>query len=160
MLKHHFIEGVDGEVPVRVGIFQSGHGSVKRVGLVAERRVLHRDDLEGVLENGEGLEALAEQNTIEHKACFDAYLCYVLGRLAKGLKDLLVVLQIDVCEHVCGDFVSFSQVRLQALIIDLALKLCYDRPRLNQADAGERSHKLFVYDRGAFFQPPAWSCPA
>lgn len=54
MLKHHFIEGVDGEVPIGVGIFQSGHGSVKRVRLVAERRVFHGDDLEGVLENKTG----------------------------------------------------------------------------------------------------------
>lgn len=50
MLKHHFIEGVNGEVSVGVSIFQSGHGSVKRVCLVAEGWVLHGDDLEGMLE--------------------------------------------------------------------------------------------------------------
>lgn len=51
MLKHHFIESVNGEVSVGVNIFQSGHGGVKRVCLVAERWVLHGDDLEGVLED-------------------------------------------------------------------------------------------------------------
>lgn len=55
VLKHHFIEGVNGEVPVGVGIFQSSHGSVKCVGLMAEWWVLHSDDLEGVLEDKTGI---------------------------------------------------------------------------------------------------------
>lgn len=91
----------------------------------------------------QGFKSLTEQNTTEQEEFFYIYLCYVLGRLAESFKDLLVVLQIDVCEHVCGHFVSFSQVSLQALFIDFALKLCYDRSRLNQADTEERSHNHF-----------------
>lgn len=54
VLKHHLVEGVDREVSVRVGVFKRGHGGVERVGLVAERRVLHCDDFEGVLEDRNG----------------------------------------------------------------------------------------------------------
>lgn len=85
------------------------------------------------------MEQLRGQSNARQGRVF-AYLCYVLSRLAKSFKDLLVVLQVDVGEHVCRHLVSFTQVRLQALIVDFALKLCYDRPGLNQADAGERSH--------------------
>lgn len=62
------------------------------------------------------------------------YLCYFFSRLPKGFKDLLVVLQIDVCEHVGRHFVSLAQVSLQALIVDFTLKLGYDRTWLNQTD--------------------------
>lgn len=50
VLEHHLVKGIDGEVTVGVGIFERGHGSVKCVGLVAEWRILHGDDLKGVLE--------------------------------------------------------------------------------------------------------------
>lgn len=52
VLKHHFIESVDGQVSAWVGIFQCSHRGVKRVRLVAEWWVFHGDDLEGVLEGG------------------------------------------------------------------------------------------------------------
>lgn len=50
MLKHHLVEGIDGEVTVGVGIFERGHGGVQCVGLVAEGGIVHGDDLESVLE--------------------------------------------------------------------------------------------------------------
>lgn len=49
MLKHHLVKGIDGEVTVGVSIFERGHGGVKCVSLVAERGILHGDDLESVL---------------------------------------------------------------------------------------------------------------
>lgn len=70
VLKHHFIESVDGEVSVGVGIFQCGHGGVKRVCLVAERWVFHGDDLEGVLETEQGFKSLTEHNTTEQEEFF------------------------------------------------------------------------------------------
>lgn len=66
------------------------------------------------------------------------YLCYILSGLPEGFKDLFVVLQVDVCEHVSSHFVSFTEISLQTLIIDFTLKLCYHRARLNQADTEER----------------------
>lgn len=68
-----------------------------------------------------------------------AYLCYVLSGLPQGFEDLFVVLQVDICEHLSSHFVGFAQISLQALIVDFTLKLCYDWPRLNQADTEERS---------------------
>lgn len=49
VFKHHLVKRVDREVTVGVGIFECGHGGVKRVRLVAERGVLHGDDLESML---------------------------------------------------------------------------------------------------------------
>lgn len=66
------------------------------------------------------------------------YLCYILSTLPEGFKDLFVVLQVDVREHVSSHFVSFTEISLQALIVDFTLKLCYHWPGLNQADTEER----------------------
>ena len=49
VLEHHFVKGVNREVAVGVGVFERGHGGVKRVCLMAERGVVHGDDLESVL---------------------------------------------------------------------------------------------------------------
>lgn len=45
VLKHHFVKRVDWEVAVGVGIFECGHGGVKRVGLMTERGIVHGDNL-------------------------------------------------------------------------------------------------------------------
>lgn len=49
VLEHHFVKRVNREVAVGVGVFERGHGGVKRVCLMTERGVLHGDDLESVL---------------------------------------------------------------------------------------------------------------
>lgn len=64
----------------------------------------------------------------------DNNLCYVLRALSECFEDLLVVLQVDVGEHVRSHFVSFAEVSLQALVIDFTLKLCYHWPGLYEAD--------------------------
>lgn len=154
VLKHHFVEWVDLEVTVGVGIFECGHRGVKRVCLMAERGILHGDDLDSMLggraqhkhkplvQTKDRLSDLScsasmSEQYIMRWSMF-VYLCYILSCLPQGFEDLLVVLQVDVCEHVSSHFVSFAQISLQALIVDFTLKLCYDWPRLNQADTEER----------------------
>ncbi len=66
------------------------------------------------------------------------YLRYILSSLPEGFKDLFVVLQVDVGEHVSSHWVSFAEISLQALIIDFTLKLCYHWTWLYQADAEGR----------------------
>lgn len=50
VFKHHFVKRVDWEVTIGVSVFESGHRSVKGVCLMAERGILHGDDLERMLE--------------------------------------------------------------------------------------------------------------
>lgn len=50
VFKHHFVKRFDGKVSVGIGIFQCGHGCVKSVCLMAERRIVHGDNPVGVLE--------------------------------------------------------------------------------------------------------------
>lgn len=71
------------------------------------------------------------------------YLGYILCSLPQGFKDLFVVLQVDVYEHVSSHFVSFAEVSLQALLIDLTLKLCYHWTWLYQADTEERKEEKY-----------------
>ena len=63
------------------------------------------------------------------------YLCYVFGRLPEGFEHLLVVLQVDVGEHVGGHFVRLAEVHLHALVVRLLLHLCH-RTRLDHTDPG------------------------
>lgn len=74
----------------------------------------------------------------------DNNLCYVLRGLSECFEDLLVVLQVDVGEHVRSHFVSFAEISLQALVIDFTLKLCYHRPGLYQADTEGRQEEKYI----------------
>lgn len=49
VLKHQFVKRVDWEVTVGVGVFERGHRGVHCVCLMAERGILHGDDLESML---------------------------------------------------------------------------------------------------------------
>lgn len=159
MLEHHLVKGINGEVTVGVSIFQRGHRGIKCVGLMAKRGVVHGDYLESMLERKKeysfNLKHLNGQNTeliVDHcnRKCLSVerlylsemrHLSNVVCGLPQGFKDLFVVFQVDISEHVSGHFISFAQVSLQAFFVDLPLKLCYDRPRLNQADT---EHKEFI----------------
>lgn len=77
------------------------------------------------------------------------HLSNVICGLPQGFKDLFVVFQVDISEHVSGHFISFAQVSLQAFFIDLPLKLCYDRPRLNQADTENKEFNMLRCSRMA-----------
>lgn len=68
------------------------------------------------------------------------HLCDVVCALPQGFKNLFVVFQVDVSEHVGGHLVSFAEVGLQGFFVDLPLKLRYDWSRLNQADANSKNY--------------------
>ncbi len=60
VLKHHFVKCVNWEITVGVSIFERGHRGVKRVCLMAERGILHGDNLDSML--GE-----ADRTSINHR---------------------------------------------------------------------------------------------
>lgn len=86
--------------------------------------------------------------TINNNPCSSRHLSNIVCGLAQCFKDLFVVLQVDVGEHVSSHGVSFAQVSLQAFFVDLLLKLGDDWPRLDQADAGNRGD-VFSSQTGA-----------
>lgn len=167
MLEHHLVKGINGEVTVGVSIFQRGHGGIKCVGLMAKRGVFHGDYLESMLERKKEyslhFKHLNGQNTeliVDHcnRKCVSGeslcssetqHLSNVVCSLPQGFKDLFVVFQVDISEHVSGHFISFAQVSLQAFFVDLPLKLCYDRSRLNQTDTENKEFNMLRYSRMA-----------
>lgn len=170
MLEHHLVKGINGEVTIGVSIFQRGHGGIKCVGLMAKRGVVHGDYLESMLERKKrvqfqlqtfewtkyGVNTLIVDHcntkclSVEHLYSSEMrHLSNVVCGLPQGFKDLFVVFQVDISEHVSGHFISFAQVSLQAFFIDLPLKLCYDRPRLNQADTENKEFNMLRCSRMA-----------
>lgn len=50
VFEHHFVKCVNWKVTIGISVFECGHGGVESVCLMAERGIVHGDDLEGMLE--------------------------------------------------------------------------------------------------------------